>query len=96
MGLKVISPGPLTSVQDEGRFGHQRIGMSPAGAMDLHSMRLANLLVGNDLGEGVLEMTFLGPKLQFTQDNVFALTGADMGATLDLSLIHISEPTRPY
>ena len=83
MGLKVISPGPLTSVQDEGRFGHQRIGMSPAGAMDLHSMRLANLLVGNDLGEGVLEMTFLGPKLQFTQDNVFALTGADMGATLD-------------
>ena len=83
MGLKVISPGPLTSVQDEGRFGHQRIGMSPAGAMDLHSMRLANLLVGIDLGEGVLEMTFLGPKLQFTQDNVFALTGADMGATLD-------------
>ena len=49
MGLKVISPGPLTSVQDEGRFGHQRIGMSPAGAMDLHSMRLANLLVGNCL-----------------------------------------------
>ncbi|MGE4277569.1 MAG: biotin-dependent carboxyltransferase family protein [Lawsonibacter sp.] len=83
MGLQVISPGPLTSVQDEGRFGHQRIGMSPAGAMDLHSMRLANLLVDNCLGEAVLEMTFLGAKLQFTQDNVFALTGADMGATLD-------------
>lgn len=83
MGLKVLSPGPLTSVQDEGRFGHQRIGMSPAGAMDLHSMRLANLLVDNDLGEAVLEMTFMGAKVQFTEDNVFALTGADMGATLD-------------
>lgn len=83
MGLNVISPGALTSIQDEGRFGHQRIGMSPAGAMDLHSLRLANLLVDNDMGEAALEMTFLGGKFQFTEDNVFALTGADMGAMLD-------------
>lgn len=83
MGLKVISPGALTSIQDEGRFGHQRIGMSPAGAMDLHSMRLANLLVDNDMGEAVLELTILGGKFTFTQDNVFAITGADMGAMLD-------------
>jgi len=83
MGLKVISPGALTSVQDEGRFGHQRIGMSPAGAMDLHSFRLANILVDNDMGEAALELSFLGGKFEFTADNVFALTGADMGATLD-------------
>ena len=83
MGLTVISPGALTSIQDEGRFGHQRIGMSPAGAMDLHSLRLANILVDNDMGEAALELTFLGGKFRFTQDNVFALTGADMGATLD-------------
>ena len=43
MGIQVLQPGLLTTVQDQGRFGHQRIGMSPAGAMDLHSMRLANL-----------------------------------------------------
>ncbi len=83
MGLNVISPGALTSIQDEGRFGHQRIGMSPAGAMDLHALRLANILVDNDQGEGALELTFLGGSFRFTQDNVFALTGADMGATLD-------------
>lgn len=83
MGLKVISPGALTSIQDEGRFGHQRIGMSPAGAMDLHSLRLANILVDNDMGEAALELTFLGGKFQFTADNVFALVGADMGAMLD-------------
>ena len=83
MGLYVISPGALTSVQDEGRFGHQRIGMSPAGAMDLHALRLANLLVDNDMGEAALELTFLGGKFKFTEDNVFALTGADMGAMLD-------------
>ena len=83
MGLTVISPGALTSIQDEGRFGHQRIGMSPAGAMDLHSLRLANILVDNDMGEAALELSFLGGKFQFTKDNVFALTGADMGAMLD-------------
>ena len=83
MGLEVITPGLLTSVQDGGRFGHQRIGMSPAGAMDLHAMRLANILVGNARDEAVLEMTMLGPKLRFTQDNVFAVMGADMGAALD-------------
>ena len=83
MGLTVISPGALTSIQDEGRFGHQRIGMSPAGAMDLHSLRLANILVDNDMGEAALELTFLGGTFKFNADNVFALTGADMGATLD-------------
>lgn len=83
MGIRVISPGLLTSVQDGGRFGQQRIGMSPAGAMDLHALRLANLLVDNPLDEAGLELTMLGPTLQFTQDCVFALTGADMGAALD-------------
>ena len=83
MGLKVISPGALTSIQDEGRFGHQRIGMSPAGAMDLHALRLANILVDNNMGEAALELSFLGGKFRFTADNVFALAGADMSAMLD-------------
>lgn len=83
MGIQVLQPGLLTTVQDQGRFGHQRIGMSPAGAMDLHSMRLANLLVDNDRDEAVLEMTMLGPRLQFNRGCVFAVTGADMGARLN-------------
>ena len=87
MGIQVLQPGLLTTVQDQGRFGHQRIGMSPAGAMDLHAMRLANLLVDNDRDEAVLEMTMLGPKLQFTRGCVFAVTGADMGARLDGEMV---------
>ena len=87
MGIQVLKPGLLTTVQDQGRFGHQRIGMSPAGAMDLHAMRLANLLVDNDRDEAVLEMTMLGPKLQFTRGCVFAVTGADMGARLDGEMV---------
>lgn len=87
MGIQVLQPGLLTTVQDQGRFGHQHIGMSPAGAMDLHSMRLANLLVDNDRDEAVLEMTMLGPRLQFARGCVFAVTGADMGARLDGEMV---------
>jgi peptide/nickel transport system substrate-binding protein len=41
-------PGMLTTVQDGGRWGYQGKGMPVAGAMDLQSFRLGNILVGND------------------------------------------------
>ena len=82
-GFEVLAPGLLTSVQDQGRYGRQRVGMSPAGAMDSHSLALANLLVGNPTGAGGLECTFLGPALRFEAANTIALTGADMSPTLD-------------
>ena len=82
-GFEVLAPGLLTSVQDQGRYGRQRVGMSPAGAMDSHSLALANLLAGNPIGAGGLECTFLGPTLRFEVPNTIALTGADMSPTLD-------------
>lgn len=83
MAICVINPGLLTSVQDAGRFGMQRYGMSPAGAMDLHSLRLANLLVGNDPDTGALECTYMGPSLKFEEAEVIALAGADMSPSID-------------
>lgn len=58
MGIIVENPGIQTTVQDEGRFGSQQYGVSPAGYMDLKSFWIANILVGNKKEEGVLEMTF--------------------------------------
>lgn len=78
MGIAVQNPGILTTVQDEGRFGFQQFGVSPAGPMDTQSFYLANILVGNRRSEGVLEMTFSGPTLKFEKDNVIAVTGAQM------------------
>lgn len=78
MGIIVENPGILTTVQDEGRFGYQQFGVSPAGPMDTKSFYLANILAGNKRSEGVLEMTFQGATLQFTKDNIVAITGADM------------------
>ena len=78
MGIIVENPGILTTVQDEGRFGFQQFGVSPAGPMDTQSFYLANILAGNKRSEGVLEMTFSGPTLRFEKDNIIAITGASM------------------
>ena len=83
MAIVVLSPGILTSVQDGGRLGYQQFGVSPSGPMDAHAFHIANILVGNDPDEAGLEMTVMGAELTFTDPAVVALTGADMGATLN-------------
>lgn len=83
MGIIVEVPGILTTVQDEGRFGYQQFGVSPAGPMDTKSFALANLLVGNRQNEGLLELTFSGPTLRFTEDNVIAVTGGNLSPQLN-------------
>lgn len=83
MGFTAENPGVLTTIQDEGRYGYEQFGMSPAGPMDQNAFRTANLLVGNPMGESALEATVLGPTLRFDADNVVAVTGADMGPALN-------------
>ena len=83
MGMVIVNPGIYTTVQDEGRFGYEQFGVSPAGPMDRRSFHIANLLVGNDMGEAELEMTIMGAEIQFTGPAVIALTGADMSPLLN-------------
>ena len=83
MGIKVLSPGLATSVQDLGRPGYYHLGIPISGGMDRFSLRAANLLVGNDEGAAVLEAVFMGPELEFTQDATVAVTGADLPPKLD-------------
>ncbi len=78
MSIQIISPGALTTVQDYGRIGYGEIGLSPSGAVDTKAMEVANCLVGNEMGEAVLECTLFGPTIYFIKDNVIAVTGADM------------------
>ena len=58
--LQVVEPGPLVTVQDRGRPGWQRIGVTPAGAIDPISFAAANALVGNPLDAAALEFTLIG------------------------------------
>ena len=83
MSITVLSPGLLTTVQDMGRVGYQQFGVSVSGVMDPRSAALANVLAGNGPGEAVLECTMMGPKLRFDRACVIAITGGDLGPTLD-------------
>lgn len=76
--FKVIDPGPLTNIQDLGRIGYKQFGVPRSGALDNFACRAANLLTGAPEEAAVLEITFMGPKLEALADLVIALTGADM------------------
>ncbi|TWB98406.1 biotin-dependent carboxylase-like uncharacterized protein [Bradyrhizobium macuxiense] len=83
MAVKVLKPGLATTVQDLGRPGYYHIGIPLSGGMDRHALAAANLLVGNEAGAAVLEAVFMGPELEFTEDAIVAVTGAELPPKLD-------------
>ena len=83
MGIMFLKGGLMTTVQDAGRRGYQRFGLGVSGAVDVHAFTYANILVGNTHNEAVLEVTLLGPTLEFTSPAVIAVTGGDLGAMVN-------------
>ena len=81
--IAVIKPGMLTTVQDAGRWGFQARGVPVAGPMDPVSHRLANALVGNPRAAALLEITLLGPELEFDDERLVAVAGAEFDLLLD-------------
>jgi biotin-dependent carboxylase-like uncharacterized protein len=79
----VKNPGALTTIQDLGRFGFLETGVPPSGALDSFACRVANLLVGNHEKMAVLEITVIGPTLEAMAEADLALTGAEMGMTIN-------------
>ena len=94
--MKIIVPGPLSTIQDGGRFGYMSTGFGSGGAMDLYAMEQANILAGNDPKDGVIEMTMLGITAEFTCDTVIALTGADMAPTINGEPIPMYQSVQVY
>ena len=83
MSIKVIKPGLSTTVQDLGRPGYYHLGIPISGGMDRMALRAANLLVGNNEGDAVLEAVFMGPELKFLVDSVVGVTGGEMVPKID-------------
>lgn len=81
--LVVVSPGPMSLLQDDGRRGWAHVGVGRSGAADRASYRRANALVGNP-GSGVaVEVTFGGLTVEARGDLVVAVTGAPAPLTVD-------------
>jgi biotin-dependent carboxylase-like uncharacterized protein len=76
--LRIVTPGLSTTVQDLGRPGFQRLGVTVGGALDPIALRAANTLVGNAVNTGVLEALYVGPTFAVEADDVrLAFVGAD-------------------
>ena len=95
--LLVESAGLQTTVQDLGRPGFGPEGVSASGAADPVALRLGNLLVENQPGVAGLELTLVGGSFVFPDGAVIAITGADLGATvngrpLEMWASHTLEP----
>jgi len=81
--LKVLKSGFFVCIQDQGRYGYRDIGVPISGAMDLQSVKKANLLLENPPQASVLEITMTGPTLEFEEASYICLSGAHMAATLN-------------
>lgn len=92
MGILIHKPGLLSSFQDEGRFGHQYLGVCVCGAMDPLAHQMARRICGNTTDVASLEMTLIGAQLTFTAPCCLTLSGADMQATLDGQPLVLNRP----
>ena len=78
MKMTILSAGPLTTIQDKGRYGYMRYGITTSGVLDDKAYAYGNALLGNTDGEACLEMTVKGAAIQFAGTGAIAITGADM------------------
>lgn len=90
--LHILRPGLLSTVQDRGRYGLQHLGVVPCGPMDPVAFELANALVGNRNGEAALEITVLGPEIEFECAALVAICGAQFDVTLDGRALPLNRP----
>ncbi|TWI80384.1 KipI family sensor histidine kinase inhibitor [Lacibacter cauensis] len=90
--IQVEQCGFLTTLQDTGRTGYLQYGVSKGGAMDSSAAQLANVLVGNDADETVLELTQSPHRFVFTADTVIAFTGGGLQPETEQQLLPLHKP----
>jgi biotin-dependent carboxylase-like uncharacterized protein len=79
--LIISAIGPASSVQDGGRHGAQRYGLTPSGAMDRLALAAANCLVGNAPFAAAIEIGPFGAAFTAREGAVgVALAGAPRNA----------------
>ncbi len=81
--LRIVTSGGASTIQDLGRPGYGRHGVSEAGAMDGLALRLANRLVDNADGEACVEFALMGGSYEATDGSCrVAVTGGDFDVTV--------------
>lgn len=82
-GLEIVSIAPTATVQDQGRVGFLRFGVTSSGAMDVYGLAEGQALLGNRPDDAALEFAEYGGRFCARQDMPVALSGAEMSARLN-------------
>lgn len=83
MSFVVDKPGMFTIVQDLGRWGHQFRGVTVSGPMDPFSLRMGNVMLGNDQNDAALEVAMFGLEITMRSECCVVFVGADLGMRID-------------
>ncbi|HEY5715832.1 MAG TPA: urea amidolyase, partial [Psychromonas sp.] len=78
--LQIINPGIFSQLQDLGRYGQSKHGLSQGGVMDERAAGWANFLLKNSPGNALIEVSFGQAEFAALEDLQLALTGAEMNA----------------
>lgn len=81
--MKILQPGVLALLQDAGRIGQHRIGLTVGGPMDPFAFRWANRLCHNQDNDSAIEISIGGFSTEFTESTQIAITGAKVDAKLN-------------
>ena len=81
--ISVLHPGLYSTIQDMGRIGYRKYGVPVSGVMDSISANYSNALLENDINDAVMEITLMGPKLQFKAATDITISGAEMSAKIN-------------
>lgn len=76
--FEVCRPGTNTTIQDKGRNHLYHLGITVSGAVDQKNFKLSNLILKNNINEGVIEFAFQGPLLKLHNGKVAVCITGDV------------------
>jgi biotin-dependent carboxylase-like uncharacterized protein len=83
MSLEIINSSFLALVQDFGRFGLQKYGITNGGPVDEHAYLWANYLLRNNFNAPQIEVSMGAFSARFTKKTMIAVCGADLSIMLN-------------
>ncbi|MCX6211394.1 MAG: biotin-dependent carboxyltransferase family protein [Bacteroidetes bacterium] len=91
MSIKIIKRGIADTIQDQGRYGFQHLGIQANGCMDYLSAQLGNAIVQNPLDHPVIELYFPASSFCFTSSYTICITGANFVPLLNDKSIELNK-----
>jgi biotin-dependent carboxylase-like uncharacterized protein len=83
MSIQIIQGGILSLLQDTGRIGKHRIGLTTGGPMDPQAFSWCNRLLQNEADSSAIEVSFGGLQVEVNDDTYICATGAPMPLTIN-------------